>query len=238
MYRFFFIVLFLSQYSFAQNTSINGIVIGKGGYLSDARIINANSGIRTISGVRGEFSIKVKTGDTLFTYLIGFVNDTTIIHSQNSLVINLKAKVINLKEVIVRDNKTSPLKNYNQAKTDYNVAYKRGDNSNMLIVSPVGVGINIDALFSTFSKQGKNGRKLKREIREEYEEEVIDQKFNARIVENITSYKGDELIRFMDKYRPTFEFICKKSEIEVILYIKKCLKEDQRLNPANKYPEW
>jgi len=237
MYRLFFIVLFLSQYSFAQNTSIDGIVIGKSGYLSSAQIVNANSGIRTTSGIRGEFSIKVKTGDTLFISLIGFVNDTTIIHFQNSLVINLKSKVINLKEVIVRDSRTSPLKNYEQAKIDYNMAYKRGDNSNMFIVSPMGVGINIDALFSTFSKQGKNGRKLKREIQEQYKEEVIDQKFNARIVENVTNYKGEELTRFMEKYRPTFEFIHNKNEIDVIIYIKKCLNEDQRLNPANKSSE-
>jgi hypothetical protein len=221
--NYFFVILLTSQKLFAQDKELSGLIISKSSYLSGANIKDKRSGFWAISGTRGYFRIKANLGDTLLVTMIGFISDTTVVKSQNDLIIQLIANSINFREVEVKDNKLSPLRTLNQSKVDYHEAYKRGDNSNMFLTSPVGIGVNIDALYSTFSQQGKNGRNLQHEINEQYLQEIIDKKFNKHLIESVTGFHGEKLDLFMQKYRPTYDFIHNKNEVDVIVYIKRCM---------------
>lgn len=53
-------------------------------------------------------------------------------------------------------------------------------------------------------------------------EKFIDFTFNERLVKKITYLSGEDLKRFMVRYRPTYEFLREASDYEYLDYIKHC----------------
>lgn len=76
-------------------------------------------------------------------------------------------------------------------------------------------------MYNLFSKQAKNARKLHRAIEVDYNEAEIDHRYTPSLVSNLTGLTEKELIHFMKNYRPTYEFVNKASDYEMIVFIKK-----------------
>ena len=69
-----------------------------------------------------------------------------------------------------------------------------------LNIGPNGVGLGIDAIWSAFSKEGKNARKLMETMERDYQNAFIDQIFTKDLVSKTTGLKGDKLLIFMILY--------------------------------------
>ena len=223
-----FIFLMIGTNVNAQVQHVNGMVISANERLSGAAIRNLSTQRQCISDSRGMFNIQVKQGDTLLTTKPFYKTDTLVYNLQDNLVIQLKQTVKVLKQVDIKDSVLTPLQVYDQNKKDYKDIYWKGDKSHMfsvvLATSP-GVNVNIDKLYSALSKQGHDARRLQRTLTRDYKNSVIDAHFSKSLVGRITGYKGDRLDDFISKYRPSYEFVTKATDYDVIQYIRKKLKE-------------
>ena len=103
---------------------------------------------------------------------------------------------------------------------------------------PVGVYFDVNAIA-----EGLQFRKNKR--RENYrdfalwleQEKYIDYRFNKRLIGNITNLKEDKLDNFLKTYRPEFLTLVAMSDVELGVYIKKCLKNFNEKNTPNTFIE-
>lgn len=227
-----FTLLIICIDAHAQN--INGMVVSTNERLSNAIIHNLKTGERTVSDMQGLFHIKANNGDTLITSLLNYKTDTLIAGNLDNVIIRLKSTSKILKEVVIKDSVLSPLKVYNNNKVEYKDIYWKGDKSHIFSISPgvigldVGISINIDKLYNALSKEGKDARKLQRELTTDYKNSIVDERFNKTLVAEVTGFKGDELSDFIVKYRPTYEFASTASKYDIIQYIKTKLVLDSK----------
>jgi hypothetical protein len=125
-----------------------------------------------------------------------------------------------LKEVTIRDTALTPEKKLAATKRDYSKAYGSLANHDLLNISGGGVGLGIDALWNAFSRSGKNAKRLRERIDQDYHQDVIDYRFNRTLVANITGLKDKKLTDFMQKYRPGYFFVLNATDYEFITSIK------------------
>jgi hypothetical protein len=213
-----FILYFDAQ---AQISKAAGLVSFNDARQSGVVIKNMNTGTQAISNDQGEFTIAAKPGDSLIIYKEDYKRDTLVVANQPWLIIQLKHNPLMLKEVVVSSTAATPLKTFEENKKDYKEIYRIGDKSN--IIGPD----NIDKIWSAVSKEGNDARRLQRTFNSDYRNGVINRRFNKTLVTRITGYKGDRLLNFMNKYRPTFEMAVSAKEYEMTEYIKRKLAQDK-----------
>ena len=95
-----------------------------------------------------------------------------------------------------------------------------------------GFGVSVSPL-SYFSSEQKQKRKLRERLLREEEEAFVDLYFSRSYVERITDLHDPELMRFMMKYRPSYEFCRRSTREDMLLYINASLKEFKS-NPNKK----
>lgn len=215
----FFVLLFLNNAAaFAQNTG--GMVVGDNSViLSGALVHNSRTKESAIAGTTGAFNIRAVKGDTLITSCMGYRLDTLTVAKQQYLIIALKQSYYVLNGVVIRGKYISPLDRYLKNREDYKQIYRIGDKSHMFYVG-VGFGVNIDALYSALSMEGKNARRLQQTIVNDYHNSSVDSRFTKALVAQVTGYEGQKLDNFIMDNRPSFEFIEKASDYELTTYIK------------------
>lgn len=204
---------------------MSGSVSNNNSPLSGAIIRNTETNNIAISDLDGKFQITAFKGDTLVTSFVGYKSDTLILQNQTSLSVYLQPAIQSLTEVVIKGNRLDPLVIFRKNQQDYNQIYRIGDNSRLFNVGGglgrVGVGISIDALYSTFSKEGKDARRLQRVLLNDYHNSVVDNRFTKSLVSKVTGYKGQQLEDFMMDNRPSYEFVQAATEYDIIAYIKR-----------------
>ncbi|QEM03121.1 hypothetical protein DIU31_006140 [Mucilaginibacter rubeus] len=204
---------------------MSGSVSHNNSPLSGAIIRNTETNKIAISDIDGKFQITAFKGDTLVTSFVGYKSDTLILQNQTSLSVYLQPATQSLTEVVIKGNRLDPLVIFRKNQQDYKQIYRIGDNSRLFNVGGglgrVGVGISIDALYSTFSKEGKDARRLQRVLLNDYHNSVVDNRFTRSLVSKVTGYKGQQLEDFMMDNRPSYEFVQASTEYDIIAYIKR-----------------
>lgn len=209
----------------AASAQVKGLVIFDNLRQGNAVIKNGN--IQTLSNDLGEFYIPAKIGDTLISTKKGFLNDTLAVTDAPYIVIRLKKGALMLKEVDIHSTVLTPEKILTENKAAYKEIYRKGDKSNAIVITPLGVGVVIDKVWSAVSKEGADARRLQRTFIADYENSVIDKHFTKALVNKVTGYTGERLFNFMSKYRPEYKVVKNATDYELIQYIKKCLKGDK-----------
>ena len=158
LFTFFLLITISVAAKAQQEENIGGIVFD---YDTKFRINKVNiTNKRTKQAVynnnKGEFFIGVKKGDVLITALMGYKNDTLTYSGQNTIIIYLKRRAIPLPEVVFKDSVLSAKEKYEETKKAFNKLNRLGNNKDILNIGPNGVGLGIDAIWSAFSKEGKN----------------------------------------------------------------------------------
>jgi len=214
----------LSIASNCHSQIITGIVTGTSGYLNGAFIFNSSTKMSAYTDITGEFRINAKKGDTLTVSSLNYIPDTILI-DKPVLMINLKTTGIILNNVFVRSTRLSPLERYRRNQEDYKQIYRIGNMSNIISLNGnsnhAGIGLNIDALYSALSVQGRNARKLQRTLTSDYYDSVVDSRFTTSLVSQVTGYQGEQLDDFIVNNRPSYEFINNASDYDIIQYIKR-----------------
>jgi hypothetical protein len=82
--------------------------------------------------------------------------------------------------------------------------------------------VNIDLLtvLSAITKKSDRTYKLKNALLKDEQADYVATRFNRGLVTRVTGLKRDSLNTFIDKYYPTVEWVKKKSDYDIIQYIK------------------
>ena len=220
--------------AFAQEKQYDGIVFDRDSKerIAKVNIQNTSSGANNYDNLKAEFKINAKAGDVIIFSKFGYFSDTLRLGAETTLAVYLKPTSIPLKEVTIRDN-LDPEKRYEATRREYDRVYGTLANRDLLSIgggNGVGVGLSIDALYNMLSFRGRNAARLRATIQRDYEQNVIDARFNKTLVESVTGLKDFSLMDFMFKYRPTYYFVVQSNEYDFIRYIKSSY-ERYKFNP-------
>lgn len=206
----------------AQDKPLEGIVFDKftKARLTRVNIYNPRLQQASYNNSRAEFTINAKKGDIIIAALAGYKTDTFKVANQTLVLFFLQRLAITLPQVTVKDSVLSAKAKYEKVKKDFYTMYRLGNNSDVFSIGPNGAGLSIDALWSAFSAQGRNARKLEAVIERDYQNQVIDQRFNAQIVSKQTGLTGEKLLRFLITYRPSYFFTQTANRYDFLNYIK------------------
>lgn len=216
-----FLFLFLAH-AVAQEKQVQGIVFDRDSKQRITRVYIYNT--RTHKGffnnIKGEFTTNAAKGDTLVAALQGYLVDFAMVPSGNTVVFYLKRNSIQLKQVTITDTLKSAQKRFEQNQKDYQDIYRKGNDKDLISVGGNGAGLSIDALYSLFSREGKNARYLQKIIERDYHESMINYRYTKSLVTNATELKGNDLDDFMQQYRPSYNFILEANDYQLIQFIK------------------
>ena len=208
---------------FSQEKTISGIVFDKE---SKARIASVNihdlsNGIAVYDNLKGVFTIRANEGDKLVFTRQDYHPDTITVLSGAQLAVYLARVAIQLKEVTVHDNLMTPEKRLEATKQDYTKIYgPLAYNDFLSTPSSGGAGLSIDALYNAISREGRNAERLRQQIENDYEQNVIDFRFNRTFVGNITGLRDERLTAFMSRYRPGYYTTRTMTDYEFITMIR------------------
>lgn len=193
--------------------------------LEGVTIENKNKRLLRKSGINGQYAILTSDKDTLIFSFTGYRADTIVVLTdliQNGLDIGLKAlPPMLLDTVTVRA--STYTEDSLRRREEYSAFYKKplpgitGGNT------PVGFGISFSP-FSYFSGKEKAKRKLKKRLAYNEEQAYIDHFFSPSFVQRLTGLSGEELQRFMLKYRPSYDFVRSNTNDDLVRYINESLK--------------
>lgn len=203
--------------------------------ISQVEIINKRTNSIVYNNLKGEFSISALKGDTLIANTKEYFADTVIIQDVHVLLIRLKRESIYIDEVPVFGKK-DPDEILKNARVEYEKAFRLADPGDLFSVGQNGAGLSIGSIYSLFSKEAKNARRLKKLIENDYKENVIDYKFSEELVSRTTGLKGEELNRFRRLFRPSYFFIVSCNQYELTNYIKQNYSKYKK-NPSKYFLE-
>ena len=87
-----------------------------------------------------------------------------------------------------------------------------------------GVGVTLN-IFRNTSSAAKQRIKLEKRLEKEEEEYYVDSRYNKDYVTRITKLKGDSLLEFMRRYRPSYEYCRKAANVDILVYINDSYKQ-------------
>lgn len=208
---------------FSQERTVAGIVFDKENQerIASVNVRNITTGFSVYNNLKGEFKINAKAGDELIFSRQEYHSDTIKVQNNAPLAIYMARLAIQLKQVNISDTLLSPEKRLEATKNDYtkiygSLAYRE------YITSPNNgpAGLSIDALYNAFSRSGRNAEHLRQIIQRDYEQNVIDYRFNRTFVGRITGLTDGQLTSFMFRYRPGYYTVKTASDYQFISMIR------------------
>jgi hypothetical protein len=206
-----------------QPGQVEGVVYDKDtkDRIARTNIINTTTGKSFYNNLKGEFRIDAHAGDKLVFLREEYLPDTVIVKENTGMAVSLQRLAIPLREVTIRDSLFTPLQRLRATRKEFSKAYGSSSYDDFLSTSPGGgAGISIDALWNSLSASGRNAKHLQGLIQSDYQQNVIDFRFNRSFVGGITKLKDQELTNFMTRYRPGYYMVTTASEYEFITYIR------------------
>lgn len=202
----FLCFLVISVKAFSQDKTISGIVFEKDSKVrvASVNIHNISTGINSYNSLKGEFKIFAQENDVLVFTKPGFFQDTIIVKSPAELAVYLTRKAIQLSLVTIRDTLLSPEKRLEATKLEFGKIYGSLGYHDLLSTSGGGAGLSIDALWNSISRSGRNAAHLQETIQNDYQQNVIDYRFNRTLVGSLTGLQDERLTDFMRRYRPGY----------------------------------
>ncbi|AIM35480.1 hypothetical protein KO02_01500 [Sphingobacterium sp. ML3W] len=199
--------------------------------LRGINIINLNSKSHTLSDIYGNFVVDYRFGDTL-----EFRHDhweTKLIYREklkDSIFLNKKSII--LEEVVITGNrhntKIGDLKAIQMEKNKKGGIYY-GGRPPIALLNPFG-GKPITFFYELFSKNGRKARKMEENIKDTELESKIDSVFNINSIKKIVSIKDDEIMSFIEKYRPTAEQVKIWNTYDLYLYVQESYESFKKTN--------
>ena len=189
--------------------------------IASISVHDINNHLTVYNNLKGEFKIKADIGDQLVFSRLDYHPDTIKVQNKEALAIYMVHVAIQLKEVTVRDSALTPDQQLEKTKEEYAKIYGPSLNPDFFSNSDYGgVGISIDAIWNSISREGRNAASLRELIERDYEQHVIDYRFSRTFVGRITGLKDGKLTSFMTRYRPGYFTVKTMSDYEFITMIR------------------
>lgn len=203
--------------------------------ISKVTIRNVRTNEEVYNNTKGEFSILAEKGDALIATSREYFPDTVVVSMSPVILFHLKRESIYIDEVSVLAKK-DPDEILKKAKTDYEKAFRLSESGDLFSVGQNGAGLSINSIYSLFSREAKNAKRLKKLIENDYKDNVIEYKFSTQLVSRTTGLTGDELDKFRRIFKPSYFFIISCTQYELTNYIKDCYQKYQK-NPSRYFIE-
>lgn len=230
-----FITVFLGLKATAQVKQAEGAVydLDTKNRIAKIQIVNLRTKDISYNNLKGEFNVPAKAGDKLLFSTSYYRSDTVIFNGQKVLLVYLKRISIPLPLVTVYDSLNNPQRRLEVIKREYSRIYGTISNRDMINIPGAGggaAGLSIDALYNSLSRSGRNAKKLQGTIERDYREQVVSYRYNQNLVSSATGLIGEKLADFMQKYRPSYNFVVIATDYELLSYILGSYRRYQR-NP-------
>jgi len=216
----FIIPLFMACVASAQQEfTVNGVLYkaSTAERISQAVITDLKSNVVMMSDELGGFNIKVAKGDTLLVNKNGFTPQKTVVTGTGDLLIYL-TPIKQLAEVRIKE------KSEKQEMADVVNTYRSkglyfdGKPSAWSFVNSPLTG-----LHELLGRDARNERHFIQYTKDESEAAAVDRRYTARLVKQVTGLTDDDVTKFMQQYRPSYEDIKQWNDYDLINHIKKYL---------------
>ncbi|MBV9961729.1 MAG: hypothetical protein JO072_05730 [Parafilimonas sp.] len=231
-----FFLLIFSLTRTAQSQSVSGTVsdyFSKGPL--NAVTIQTTSGQHTISDSLGRYSIEVKRNDSIwFSYLnkqtVKYPVDT-ITHPQSfDIALYVDARWLPEVRVKTKDYKLDSIENRQTYAKAFNyrkpgLRFSPSQNASNYVPGSVTAGLDLDEIVNTFRfRRNRELYALQQRLIQDEQDKYIDHRYTKLLVKKLTNLDGQELITFMNFYRPTYDELQLMNDIELGYYIEQCYK--------------
>lgn len=222
-----------------EHITLSGQVVNKesGEAIPYVHIIDQTTHQGTTTDLAGKFQIKVNKTDTILFSAVGFEKDTLLLANEEikndyAVQILLKPSTLELAPVEIYAYKNEAA--FKQAILDLNLPEEKHPNivipgthagqpksltGNFALASP------LTAVQNLFSKEAKELKKYQEVLSNYPREKLIREKYNRKVVEEITGLKDESLNDFMLFCHVPDDFIIKANEYEIVLAVNKCYKD-------------
>lgn len=215
-------ILFFNSF-FVKGQEVQGTVSDRTSQLrlGQVEVLNRNTGQKTITNAKGEFSIGAALNQSIIFYQPGYLPDTLFLVDLKPVkrYLTLNNKLLNTIEIKGRAF---------HPEIEYANEYRTAKVISLVKNKPFRFSPS-----RIFGSEGKNARRFKRRMELEKTERQIDQRFNEAAVKAVTPLKGAELDYFMVLYRPTLKALDKMDAEDMKFYLMNSYKEFKAL-PADK----
>jgi hypothetical protein len=193
-------------------------------YRIESVTVLSTSGKGTVTDSLGRYQLEVGEKDSIwFSFLGKPTPKYPILKIQDisrfDIALRWKADVLPEVKIRSRIYKEDSIQN----RKDYAKAFNfhRPNIESLTSVNAMGAGIDIQELIRLFQfRKNKSMEKFRERLLEQEREKFVDYKFNKALVKRLTGLEGEEVLKFIQQYRPSFEFALLSSEYDFQLYIK------------------
>jgi hypothetical protein len=194
--------------------------------------VMATNGHITMTDTMGHYQIDVGEKDSIWFSFLGKTTPKYAVLkmadvNQFNLALHLKNDV--MKEVTIRSHsyRMDSIQNRKDYAKIFN--YQKVSVGSMTTVGPSGGAIDLDELIRLFQfKKNKATLRFQQRLLEQEREKFIDHRFNKALIHRLTTLDGEDLERFMVKYRPAYEFALLSSDYDFQFYIKTAYQQFSR----------
>ncbi|HZF65195.1 MAG TPA: carboxypeptidase-like regulatory domain-containing protein [Chitinophagaceae bacterium] len=197
-------------------------------YPLEAVTVMATNGNGTITNANGHYSIEVGERDSIwFSYLGKPTMKFAVIKMSDVMQFNiaLQVNIPVLREVTIRQRNFK--EDSAQNRRDYQKVFdfQKPNLGTMTSIGPGGAGVDINELIRTFQfRKNRNMQRFQDRLVQQEKEKYVDHRFNKGLVRRLTNLTGEELDKFMNAYRPTYEFTLYSSDYDFQAFIKESFK--------------
>ncbi|MEC3881753.1 carboxypeptidase-like regulatory domain-containing protein [Parapedobacter sp. 10938] len=89
-----------------------------------------------------------------------------------------------------------------------------------LTLAPMGIGINLNMLFASFSREQKRSKVLKAALIRDEHDDYVDRRYTKELIQAQTDISDAELDVFHWFFRPTYEQLHGFSDYDLLMYIR------------------
>ncbi|GAA4138697.1 hypothetical protein GCM10022216_16010 [Sphingobacterium kyonggiense] len=194
--------------------------------LKGINVLNLSTKSHAVSDNYGKFSIDYKTGDTLEFRHENWETKQFFGNNLNDSIY-LKKKGIVLQEILVTGTPTN-----NELKITREIQKQRNNRNGIYyggrpplsLLNPFS-GKPLTFFYELISKNGFRARKMERNILSLANESKIDSLFTLEIIRRTTNIKEEELVTFVEKYRPTVSQSEHWNRYDFLKYIQGCYQQ-------------
>ncbi|WP_452220428.1 carboxypeptidase-like regulatory domain-containing protein [Lacinutrix salivirga] len=246
-----FCLIFFTALVFSQEfTKVEGVVVNvtNNEILESVNIVNLNQVIGTTTNKSGEFELRAKPNDTLIFSYIGFksikVRVTNDWIKYGKTEIGLTELALALEEVALTefkltgyleiDIKQVPVNdNYRYSISGLSNGYEAGNRQPNAISKVLGSILNpLDFLYNTFSKKGREMKKLKKMKQDDDIRNLLASRFDREMLTVLLEVNKVDLEEIISQCNYSKEFIATANDLQVLDAISECYEEYKILSKS------
>jgi len=199
---------------------VSGLILekGTGKRLADVNVVNLRTQKREYTNNFGVFYLEASVGDTLSVTKIGYGPLKTVLFTMEDILLEMQPGMQIEEVVVARRTRQQEMQDILDDYAKKGV-YNGGKNkAGTYLNSPA------TALYNLFGRDAKNMKRFEKFMDRELEEIELDKIFSKTVVTKATGLEGQDLLNFMEMYRPSYQVAKSWGQYDLLNYITKSLK--------------